>query len=59
VQVENRNHLQDLCIGDLFVLHAHRIVVFFDVLPLVALGFDEQGAGVHIFGQAFFILDVV
>ena len=59
VQVEHGDHLQDLFVGQFLILDAHGIVVFFDVLPLVPLGFDQQGAGVHELGQALLVFDVI
>ena len=56
MQIINRHRLIDPFVTPLFVLHPHGIVMFLDFTPVMPLGFEQNRTGIHIFGQAFFII---
>ena len=47
--------LENFVVVPFLVFHTYGIIMIFDVLPFVSLGFQKNGTGVHIPGQAFFI----
>ncbi len=59
VHIINRDHFFDFIVVPLFIGNTDGIVVFFDLAPVVPLRFDQNGAGVHILGQAFFVVDML
>ncbi len=59
MHIINRHHFFDLIVVPLFIGNTNRVVVLFDLAPVVPLGFDQNGAGVHVLGQTFFVVDMI